>query len=85
MSALQLDVRLFSALSGSTLTAAERDLVVDLCESAVATVSGMDVPHPGRAVRSAVLLMLDYSVPSPEIRVRHQLAWLCELAVLERI
>lgn len=83
MSALHtLDVRLFEALAGTGLSAAERDRVVDLCESVVALAADIPLPHPGRTARCAVHLLVSGSVPGLDPRVRGDLARLCEVAVV---
>lgn len=78
-----LDARLLEALADARLSAADRDRVVDLCESVVATVTAMDLSHPGRATRSAVVLALDLGVPGVDARTRLVLARLCERAVVQ--
>lgn len=83
MSALHtLDVHLFEALAGARLPAAERDQVLDVCEFVVGLVPELDVPHPGRTTRSAVHLLLDDLALSLDVRVRGDLARLCEVAVV---
>lgn len=77
-----LDLRLFGLLATSDLTAAERDVVVDLCTDVVAMTPELDVDHPGRTARSAVQLMLDASLPRLDPALRDHLARLCELAVV---
>ncbi|WP_183098754.1 hypothetical protein [Nocardioides pelophilus] len=77
-----LDLRLFEMLAASSLTAAESDLAVDLCEEVVAMMPDLDVSHRGRAARCAAQLMLDESVPSLDRALRDDLARLCELAVV---
>ncbi len=83
MSALHtLDVRLFEALASTGLSAAERDRVVDLCESVVAMAADVRLPHPGRTARCAAHLLVGGSVPGLDPRVRSDLARLCEVAVV---
>ncbi|MFC7504553.1 hypothetical protein ACOACQ_07720 [Nocardioides sp. CPCC 206347] len=83
MSALHtLDVRLYEVLAGARLPAAERDQVIDLCEYVVGLIPELDLPHPGRTTRSAVHLLLDDLTTSLDVRVRGDLARLCEVAVV---
>jgi hypothetical protein len=81
MSALHtLDARLYEVLAGSDLLSSDRERVVDLCESVVATTS--DLPHPGRAARCAVHLLVGTDVPLLDPGVRGDIARLCEVAVV---
>lgn len=83
MSALHtLDVRLYEVLAGSGLPVHDRERVVDLCESIVATVSDLDLPHPGRTARCATHLLVGTDVTGLDPRKRSDLARLCEFAVV---
>ena len=80
-----LDVRLYQALAYADLSPVEVDRVVDLCDFVVGFVTHPDgpyLPHPGRAARSSVHLMVGESVPALDPRTRGDIARLCEVAVV---
>ncbi|KAA1419104.1 hypothetical protein F0U44_11650 [Nocardioides humilatus] len=77
-----LDERLFQSLLDSELNAAQTYLAVDLCRQVVSIVLDLDMPHRGRAARSAAQLMLSESVPDLDEEMRNNLARLCEVAVV---
>lgn len=80
-----LEVRLYEALwSVRGLRHRERDDVVDVCASIVEECQSLEIPHRGRAVRSAVQLMTGEMIPSLDKAVRDDLARLCEVEIVTR-
>lgn len=81
-----LEVRLYETLwSARGMRAGERDATVDVCAALVEECAELDVDHRGRAVRSAVQLMVTEMNPALDPAVRDELARLCEVAVVARI
>ena len=62
----------------------DRDDLVDVCASIVTECEELEIPHRGRAVRSAVQLMTTEMTPSLDPSIRDDLARLCEVEVVSR-
>lgn len=60
----------------------QRDLALDVCVEVIAIAPELPGGHPGRAARSAALLLLELGVPEMPCEVRSALAHACERAVV---
>jgi hypothetical protein len=80
-----LEVRLYEALwSVRGLRHRDRDDIVDVCASIVTECEELEIEHRGRAVRSAVQLMIGEMLPTLDPVIRDDLARLCEVEVVSR-
>ncbi|WGL51324.1 hypothetical protein P5P86_15320 [Nocardioides sp. BP30] len=61
---------------------ADRDLALDVCVEVIAIAPELPGDHPGRAARSAALLLLELALPDTAPAVRSELAHACERAVV---
>jgi hypothetical protein len=61
-----------------------RDLALDICVEAIAIAPELPGGHPGRAARSAVLLLLELAMPELPHTARRDLAHAAERAVVTR-
>jgi len=59
-----------------------RDLALDLCVEVIAIAPDLPGGHPGRAARSAAMLLLEMAMPELEPGARRDLAHACERAVV---
>ena len=59
-----------------------RDLALDICVEAIAIAPDLPGGHPGRAARSAVLLLLELAMPELGADTRRALAHAAERAVV---
>jgi hypothetical protein len=60
----------------------QRDLALDVCVEVIAIAPDLPGGHPGRAARSAALLLLDLALPDADLTLRQDLAHACERAVV---
>jgi len=60
----------------------QRDLALDVCVEVIAIAPGLPGGHPGRAARSAAMLLLEMAIPELESFARRDLAHACERAVV---
>ena len=66
----------------SQLPREQRDLALDVCVEVIAIAPELPGGHPGRAARSAALLLLEMALPDVDARLRRGLAHACERAVV---
>ena len=59
-----------------------RDLALDICVEVIAIAPELPGGHPGRAARSAVMLLLELAMPDLSERHRSDLAHAAERAVV---
>lgn len=64
------------------LPAHRRDLALDVCVEVIAIAPDLPGDHPGRAARSAALLLLEMAMPEVDAQQRLALAHACERAVV---
>ena len=69
------------ALTGQ-LPRGQQDLALDVCVEVIAIAPGLPGGHPGRAARSAALLLLEMALPDADPTLRQDLARACERAVV---
>lgn len=60
----------------------KRDLALDVCVEVIAIAPELPGGHPGRAARSAAMLLLEMAMPDIDARSRRDLAHACERAVV---
>ena len=59
-----------------------RDLALDICVEVIAIAPELPGGHPGRAARSAVMLLLELAMPELPVADRRNLAHAAERAVV---
>lgn len=59
-----------------------RDLALDVCVEVIAIAPELPGGHPGRAARSAAMLLLEMAMPELAPGARSDLAHACERAVV---
>ena len=60
----------------------QRDLALAVCIEVIAIAPELPGDHPGRAARSAALLLLELALPGADLLLRNDLAHACERAVV---
>jgi hypothetical protein len=66
------------------LTAAECDLILDVCTEIIAMAHALPGGHPGRAARAGTGLLLELTVPTVDAEVRHELARAVEVIAVRK-
>ncbi|WP_017935402.1 hypothetical protein [Nocardioides sp. Iso805N] len=66
----------------SQLPHQDRDLALDVCVEVIAIAPELPGGHPGRAARSAAMVLLELALPELDRKLRSELAHACERAVV---